>query len=201
MRARRELGAAALAAAGRVPDALLEAVRTAQVSTWAAVRVFAPLARANADHAQRLLASCAKPQQALSTRELATWFAHYQRAQRREREHMVEQPRLLIDSLTQREHERAATHLKGGPEKQTVAELGQLQSLLERARKSLAALQRPVGVPLARACRRVRVRQHELDAELRRFIDDADGDPQHRALVANTGALAARDQSAAAHLA
>src|SRR5262252_5023073 len=68
---------------GELPEALLEAVRAAQVSTWAAVRVFAPLARANADHAQRLLVSCVQPQQGLSTRELASWFAHYQRAQRR----------------------------------------------------------------------------------------------------------------------
>jgi ParB-like chromosome segregation protein Spo0J len=39
---------------GELPEALLQAVRAGQVSTWAAMRVFAPLARADADHAQRL---------------------------------------------------------------------------------------------------------------------------------------------------
>jgi hypothetical protein len=174
---------------GELPEALLEAVRAAQVSTWAAVRVFAPLARANADHPQRLLVSCVQPQQGLSTRELASWFAHYQRAQRREREHMVDHPRLLLDSLAERDSQRA------------VGELGRLQGLLELARKRLATLQRPLSVPLLRACRRVRVRGHELEAELGRLIDDADGDPQHGVRAATPGPFAARDQPAAAHLA
>jgi hypothetical protein len=184
-----------------LPEALLEAVRSATVSTWAAVRVFAPLARANAEHAQRLLPSCSQPKQGLSTRELAAWFAHYRRAQRREREHMVDHPRLLIDSLAEREHERQATRLADGPEGVAAAELGHLQALLERARRGLGALQRPLSVPLMRACRRVRARCHELDAELGRFIDDAPGDLQHGALATHAGALAARDQPAAAHLA
>jgi hypothetical protein len=137
----------------------------------------------------------------LSTRELVTWFTHYQRAQRREREHMVDHPRLLLDSLSERDSQRAATQLADGPEGAAVGELGRLQGLLELARKRLAALQCPVSVPLMRACARVRVRCHELDAELGRLIDDADGDLQHRVRAAAPGPLAARDQPAAAHLA
>jgi hypothetical protein len=67
-----------------LPEGVLDAVREASVSSWAAVRVFAPLARANADHARRLPAGMRG--QALSKRDLQLWFAHYQRAQRRERE-------------------------------------------------------------------------------------------------------------------
>ncbi len=55
-----------------LPEGVLEAVRGGSVSSWAAVRV-APLARANADHAQRLLAGMRG--QALSTRDLQLWFA------------------------------------------------------------------------------------------------------------------------------
>jgi len=182
-----------------LPEGVLDAVRGGCVSSWAAVRVFAPLARANADHAQRLLAGVRG--QALSTRDLHVWFAHYQRAQRREREHMLDHPRLLIDSVREREHDRAAARLKDGPEGQAVAELGQLQALLERARKGLSALQRPASVALSCACRRVRARLPELDAELRRFIDDADPDARQRASLAGPGPLAARDQPSAAHLA
>jgi ParB family transcriptional regulator, chromosome partitioning protein len=186
---------------GVVPEAVLQAVRRAQVSTWSAVRVFVPLARANTEHAQQLLASLDGPAQTLSTRELNTWFAQYRCAQRSQRERMVEHPRLFIDSLNEREHERAARQLKGGPEQQAVAELGHLQAQLERVRRVLGALQCPPGVPLARACRRVRGALPEVDAELRRLGDEVHGDRQQRADVAGSGALAARDQPAAAPVA
>jgi hypothetical protein len=183
-----------------LPDGVLEAVRAGELSCWAAARVFAPLARANTGHAQRLLAAVRG--QGLSTRELHLWFAHYQRAQQRQREHMVDHPRLLLDSLAEREDTRAATRLKAGPEGQAVADLGQLQALLERAHRNLAAMTAPPGGPLRRACQRVRARLAEFDGELRRLLDDdADPDPPQRADPASAGPLAARDQSPAGHLA
>jgi len=186
---------------GEVPEAVLQAVCREQVSTWSAVRVFVPLARANAEHAQRLLVSLSQPQQALSTRELNTWFAQYRCSQRGQRERMVEHPRLFIDSLNERERERAAKQLKGGPEQQAVAELGHLQAQLERVRRVLGALQCPPAVPLERACRRVRGALPEVDAELRRLSHEVQGDCRQRANVACPGALAARDQPAAAAVA
>jgi ParB-like chromosome segregation protein Spo0J len=186
---------------GEVPDAVLQAVCREQVSTWSAVRVFAPLARANTEHAQRLLAGMGQPQQALSTRELNTWFAHYRMSQHGQRERMVEHPRLFIDSVNERERERAAKHLKGGPEQQAVAELGHLQAQLERVRRLLGALQCPPGVPLARACRRVCAALPEVDAELRRLGHEVSGDHRHRAHAQRPGPLAARDQPVAAPVA
>ena len=186
---------------GVVPEAVLQAVCRGQISTWSAVRVFAPLARANAEHAQRLLASSSQPQQALSTRELNTWFAQYRCAQHGQRERMVEHPRLFIDSVNERERERAARQLEGGPEQQAVAALGQLQAQLERVRSSLGALQIPVAVALSRACRRVRAALPEVDAELRRLGDEVHADRRQRAHVAGPGPLAARDQPAAAPVA
>jgi ParB family chromosome partitioning protein len=186
---------------GEVPEAVLRSVCREEVSTWSAVRVFVPLARANTEHAARLLARMGQPQQALSTRELGTWLAQYRCAQRSQRERMVEQPRLFIDSLNERERERAARQLKGGPEQQAVAALGYLQAQLERVRRVLGALQCPTGVPLARACRRVRGSLPEVDAELRRLGDEVHGDRQQRAHVAGPGPLAARDSEAAAPVA
>ena len=186
---------------GEVPEAVLEAVRRAQVSTWAAVRVFVPLARANTDHAQRLLASLGCAQQALSTRELTTWFARYRCAQSSQRERMVEHPRLFIDSVNECERERAATKLKGGPEQQAVGELGHLQAQLERVRKALGALQCPAGMPLARACRRVRAALPEVDVELKRLGHEVDRDQQQRAGTTGSGPFASRDQPAAAPVA
>ena len=82
---------------GALPEVLLQAVRSARVSSWAATRVFVPLARANSEHASRVLASL--DAQPLSTRELWSWFDHYQGAQRTQRERMVEHPRLFIVSV------------------------------------------------------------------------------------------------------
>jgi ParB family chromosome partitioning protein len=186
---------------GEVPEAVLQAVRREQMSTWSAVRVFVPLARANAEHAQRLLASSAQARQALSTREFRLWFAHYQFAQRSQRERMVDHPRLFVDSLTEQQRDRAARRLQGGPEQQAVAELGHLQAQLERARKALGVVQCPAGLPLARACRRVRAAIPEVDTELRRLGHEVDRDQQQRARAAGSGSLAARDQPAAAPVA
>jgi ParB-like chromosome segregation protein Spo0J len=186
---------------GEVPEAVLQAVCREQVSTWSAVRVFVPLARANAEHAARLLGRMGQPQQALSTRELNTWFAQYRCAQRGKRERMVEHPRLFIDSINERERERAARQLKGGPEQQAVAALGYLQAQLERVRSSLVALQVPVAMPLSRACRRVHEALPEVDAELRRLSDEVSGDHRHGADLAGPGPLAARDSEAAAPVA
>ncbi len=55
-----------------LPADLVQAVRNAQVSSWAAARILAPLARANSEHASQLLAGMASSP--LSTRELQAWF-------------------------------------------------------------------------------------------------------------------------------
>ena len=180
---------------GELPETLLAAVRSAQVSSWAATRVFAPLARANKDHANRLLASL--DGQRLSTRELRSWFEHYQGAQREQRERMVEHPRLFIDSLQERQRDRDAQRLRDGPERDVMGDLGQLGSLLERVRRRLAPLGNPAPAPLARACRRVHAAWPEVASELRRLSDDADRDLQQRAHLASPGPTSARDSQAA----
>ena len=178
-----------------LPQALLEAVRSARVSSWAATRVFAPLARANSDHANRLLTSL--DAHMLSTRELRTWFDHYQGAQREQRERMVEHPRLFINSLNERALDRDAQQLREGPEREVVGDLGHLRALLERVRRRLERLSTPVATPIARACARVHAALPEVANELGRLCDDADRDPQRRAHAAAAGHGAARDQQTA----
>ncbi|HSW27779.1 MAG TPA: hypothetical protein VLJ62_33805 [Burkholderiaceae bacterium] len=151
-----------------LPDAVLDAVRGGGVSSWAAVRVFAPLARANGEHASKLLAGLAA--QRLSTRELRTWFEHYQGAQHAQRERMVEHPRLFIDSLNERDRERDAQRLRGGPERELAGDLGHLGALLQRVRRRLQPVQPPVAVPLARACARVHAALPEVASELARLV-------------------------------
>jgi ParB-like chromosome segregation protein Spo0J len=180
---------------GELPQALLEAVRSARVSSWAATRVFAPLARANSDHANRLLASL--DAHMLSTRELRTWFDHYQGAQREQRERMVEHPHLFIHTLNQRELDRDAQQLREGPERDVVGDLGHLRALLERVRRRLERLSTPVAAPIARACGRVHAALPGVASELGRLCDDADRDPQRRAHAAAAGHGTARDSQTA----
>jgi ParB/RepB/Spo0J family partition protein len=177
---------------GALPEAVLQAVRHAQVSSWAATRIFVPLARANGDHAMQLLAGLNTHH--LSTRELGTWFEHYQTAQRTQREHMARYPRLFIDSLNEHQRERDARQLRDGPERELAGDLGHLQSLLERVRRRLLALSAPVAAPLARACGRVQAALPEVALELRRLCHDPDRDPQQRADPEQPRPCPARDQ-------
>jgi ParB/RepB/Spo0J family partition protein len=58
-----------------LPEALFVAICQGELSTWAATRVLAPLARANNEHAQMLLTALQRDP--LSTRELHIWYQHY----------------------------------------------------------------------------------------------------------------------------
>ncbi len=58
-----------------LPEALFVAICQGELSTWAATRVLALLARSNNEHAQKLLTALQR--NPLSTRELYTWYQHY----------------------------------------------------------------------------------------------------------------------------
>jgi len=119
-------------------EELLEAVCQGRLSSWAAVRIFAPLARANAEHAHALLASVAG--EALSTRELGRWYEHYRRANRTTRERLVEHPKLFVQALDNEREGRDAARLRAGPEGEWVGELARIARRLERLRAALPAL-------------------------------------------------------------
>jgi len=93
---------------------LLESIRRGSISTWAATRVIAPIARAIPEHAKALSENLSKA--SLSTRELTRWFHHYQKANRNQRENMVRDPFLFLKALRAREESAEAKGLKEGPE-------------------------------------------------------------------------------------
>lgn len=124
-----------------LPDIFVEAVRAGRVSTWAAVRIFAPLARANSAHAERLLASLGD--EGLSTRELGQWFAQYQRTSGAGRERLVEHPRLFVQAAQAAQEDRAAAQLRDGPDGACLADLRILVAVLTRLRRYLAQLAEP----------------------------------------------------------
>ena len=182
-----------------LPDAALAAVRGGQLSSWAANRVVVPLARANPDHAERLLRELAKSP--LSTRELQCWFEHYQQTLRTAREHMVNRPRLFIDTLQANTARHAGARLRAGPEGECIGDLRCLEAVIARLRKRVATL-RPLPAPLIAAAPRLRTAIDALTRELEREdTHDPDRDPRRGARPANAGARLARDQPPASDVA
>jgi ParB family chromosome partitioning protein len=179
-----------------LPDTLLDAVRERQLSTWAASRIFAPLARANAEHAARLLTALrAAP---LSTRELKLWFSHYQRAQHAVRERLIAHPRLFVDSLVLRDQQCTSKRLSAGPEGLALSDLRRLEALLGEVRQRLAALGPPLPESLTATCVRVAGAWRAVQCELTRLMpDDSHRDSQRGAHPAGAGAQPARDQPSA----
>jgi len=148
-----------------LPDAALTAVRDGRLSSWAANRVVVPLARANTEHADRLLKALADAP--LSTRELRCWFEHYQKAFRSARDHMVSRPRLFIDALRETGERRAGERLRDGPEGECTADLRSIEAILARLRKRVAAL-RPLPRTLIDAAPRLRATVEALISEIQR---------------------------------
>lgn len=153
-----------------LPEPLLEALRAGCVSCWAASRILAPLARANAEHANKLVGALQSTP--LSTRELKGWFEHYQGAQRTLRERLIEHPRLFIDALSARHQQHDAEQLGAGPEGAALAQLRALDARLRHARKHLAPLTAPIPAPLASACLALRTHWQALHTEITRLVDD-----------------------------
>ena len=122
-------------------DSVLDAVRQGDLSTWAAVRILGPLARANSAHAERMLAALRTTP--LSTRQLARWFEQYQRASQTVRERMVEAPRLLLDALATRQEEQSAERLRDGPEGEVLADIRILEAVSARLSRRLSAMASP----------------------------------------------------------
>jgi ParB-like chromosome segregation protein Spo0J len=175
-----------------LPDAALAAVRSGKLSSWAANRVVAPLARANTEHAERLLAMLATSP--LSTRELRFWFEHYQQTPRSAREHMVDRPRLFIDTLQANTAWHAGARLRAGPEGECLADLRCLEAVITRLRKRAATL-RPLPPPLIAAAPRLRRAIDALTTVLEQEdMHDTGRDPHHGAQLAGAGAQPARDQ-------
>ena len=175
-----------------LPDTLLAAVRKGDLSTWAATRVLAPLARANAEHAARLLDALGRTP--LSTRELQCWFAHYQSSARAAREHMVEHPRLFAQALEARNEQRADAYLRDGPEGQCAADVRQLLALIKRLRERLPALNPQPLEPWVSALLRLRSALDALQCDLARYCHDPQPDLRCRTNPASAGPERARDQ-------
>ena len=184
-----------------LPENVLSAVREGTLSTWAATRVIAPLARANAEHAERLLQSARA--EALTTRELNCCFEHYQRAGQLARERLITHPRLFLKALHASGEARALKRLRAGPEGECAAEVRAIEGLSVRLRKRLGRLSEE-GLPeaLVNALVHLRMTLEAFLPELKSYCDDDPRRDLHGgARDASARPLAARDQPGAQALA
>ncbi len=121
-----------------LPEQILEWVLSAHLSTWAASRVLAPLARANKEHASALAQNLIKEH--ISTRDLTTLFQHYQKANRSKRELMVKHPVMFIKALHCKEEENQACDLKQGPEGKWIKDLKMSGHIFRRLIKQVSTV-------------------------------------------------------------
>jgi hypothetical protein len=164
-----ELGESAATLVSELPDGVVRDVREGRLSCQAATSVLSPLARANSDHAEALLA--AVREQALSTRELRVWLQHYQGATRQARERMVQHPKLFLQAQLAQEQQPDVERLRAGPEGQCLQELQRLRWWLRRVRERLRGLSAQSRAPeLLEMIRCVSAKleawHHELQPEL-----------------------------------
>ena len=181
-----------------LPEALFTAICRGELSTWAASRVLVPLARANNDHAQTLLT--ALQHDSLSTRELRTWYQHYQKANHQKRERMLAQPRLFCQALQAQARDQAASELRAGPEGAWLAELKRIGQRLRGLRKQapLVFAGVPETGPLQQAWVETKTLFHELDETLARYTHhDSPGGSRSDSGLAQQGHPNTQDSPAA----
>jgi len=177
---------------------VLELIRRGCVSTWAATRILAPIARAMPDHAKQLTENMIKEH--ISTRDLALFFSHYQKANRRQRDKMVLEPLLFLKALRAREEDKEAESLKGGPEGRWIGQLKSAGHILRRLIKELPSVIYPDQSNLQRCLLLTAFKDTKeiflsLDKAIRRYINhDQEPDQRGHCEFAPTGDQDQRDQ-------
>jgi len=116
-------------------DEILDLVRKGHISTWAAARVLAPMARAIPNHAHILAGRLTKDP--ISTRDLTEFYRYCQESNRKKRERMVQDPGLFIKALRASQEKDQAEVLKGGPEGKCLKDLQIVRHILSRLRRQV----------------------------------------------------------------
>jgi len=119
-------------------EELLELIRKGSISTWAATRVMVPIARAIPEHAKVLSENLSKG--SLSTREMAQFFHHYQKANRKQRDNMVREPFLFLKSLRAKDETAEAKVLKEGLEGKWLRDLRVITHMLRGLHREVPTL-------------------------------------------------------------
>jgi ParB family transcriptional regulator, chromosome partitioning protein len=117
-----------------LPESIVDVLSKGALSLWVCVRILAPIARAIPEHAECLLTYLLK--QSHSTREVQSFYDHYQGSNAQVRVRMVEDPGLFFKAQKLMEVNAQTAALKKGPEGEWSVQCRSLTTLLE----DLAAL-------------------------------------------------------------
>lgn len=121
-----------------LPEDVLKSVISGRLSSWAASRVLAPLARANADHAAALSDWISRVH--VSTRDLADFFGHYKCATAITRERMAADPSLFLKAMPAQREDKEAQRLRAGPEGKWLSDLSGAVITLRRLKRQTKAV-------------------------------------------------------------
>jgi ParB/RepB/Spo0J family partition protein len=113
-----------------LPEEITQAVMSGKLSTWAASRILAPLARANAEDASQLTKKLIKDP--LSTRDLSLLYGHYKKSNRVVRDRIIADPALFIKASRQQDQERGAREINDGPEGKWLKDITIVCHMLKR---------------------------------------------------------------------
>ena len=97
-----------------LPEEVHHAVMTGKLSSWAASRVFVPLARANEQDCLDLTRKILKDP--LSTRELVSLYKHYGKSNRTVRKRIIADPALFVKTIQEQEKRQTGKQMEEGPE-------------------------------------------------------------------------------------
>jgi ParB-like chromosome segregation protein Spo0J len=168
-----------------LPETILVAVIDGRLSSWAASRVVAPLARANSEHAERLVAALSEAP--LATRELRQWFDQYQKAGRQARERLVTHPHLFLAGLEESVAQDMSARLRDGPEGGCESVLRRISVLIRSVRKQLPNLC-PLSEDLMATASLVQTHFEALCQDIKRYAEhDPEGDSRQRACSQGAG--------------
>jgi len=120
-----------LALIEHMPDFITQAILRGTLSVWAAQRVLTPVARATLAHAEKLLKYLEK--NPASTRELQSFYEHYQKSHSQRRAKMVNEPGLFFKAQNLIRVENGAKNLRNGPEGRWQAKLRLIASELKQS--------------------------------------------------------------------
>ena len=121
-----------------LPDELLGLIRKGSISTWTAMRVIVPIARAMPEHGRILTGKLGTT--SFSTRDMQQFFDHYKKANQSRRQRMVDDPSLFLKSLQVHEEQGAAKVLREGPEGTWLRDLRVVTHILARLTHEVPAL-------------------------------------------------------------
>ena len=113
-----------------LPDSIIDVLSKGTLSLWVCVRILAPIARAIPEHAQRLLTYLLKNSH--STREMHSFYDHYQKSTHQTRAKMVEHPDLFFKAQKLMETNAQITALKKGLEGEWEVQCQALIALLSK---------------------------------------------------------------------